>query len=62
MRSRYVNCLGRELHVTEWGDESAPPVIAWHGLARSGRDFDDFAAALSARWRIVCPDTLGRGL
>lgn len=62
MRSRYVTCLGRELHVTEWGDPSAPPVIAWHGLARSGRDFDDFATALSARWHVVCPDTLGRGL
>lgn len=62
MRSRYVTCLGRELHVTEWGDPSAPTVIAWHGLARSGRDFDDFAAALSTRWHVVCPDTLGRGL
>lgn len=62
MRSRYVNCLGREMHVTEWGDASAPAIVAWHGLARSGRDFDDFAAALSARWHIVCPDTPGRGL
>jgi pimeloyl-ACP methyl ester carboxylesterase len=62
MRSRYVTCLGREIHVTEWGDAGAPTVIAWHGLARSSRDFDDFAAALSARWNVVCPDTLGRGL
>jgi pimeloyl-ACP methyl ester carboxylesterase len=62
MRSRYLNCLGRELHFTDWGDEQAPAVVAWHGLARSGRDFDDFAAALSARWRVICPDTLGRGL
>ncbi|WP_214278411.1 alpha/beta fold hydrolase, partial [Escherichia coli] len=62
MRSRYVNCLGRELHLTEWGEPGAPAVIAWHGLARSGRDFDDFAAALSPRWHVICPDTLGRGL
>lgn len=62
MRSRYLTCLGREVHVTEWGDPAAPPVIAWHGLARSGRDFDDFAAALSARWHVICPDTPGRGL
>lgn len=62
MRSRYVTCLGRELHLTEWGDPAAPTVIAWHGLARSGRDFDDFARALSPRWHVVCPDTLGRGL
>ena len=66
MRSRYLHCLGREIHFTEWGaeggDGAAPPVIAWHGLARSSRDFDDFAAALSARWRVICPDTPGRGL
>lgn len=62
MRSRYATCLGREIHFTEWGDEAAPPVIAWHGLARSSRDFDDFAAALAPRWRLICPDTPGRGL
>jgi pimeloyl-ACP methyl ester carboxylesterase len=62
MRSHYLSCLGRELHVTTWGDPGLPAVVAWHGLARSGRDFDDFAAALSARWHVVCPDTLGRGL
>ncbi len=62
MRSRYLNCLGREIHITEWGDAAAPTVIAWHGLARTGRDFDDFATALCSRWHVVCPDTLGRGL
>ena len=34
----------------------------WHGLARTCRDFDDFAAALSDTYRIICPDTIGRGL
>jgi pimeloyl-ACP methyl ester carboxylesterase len=62
MKSRYVNCGGREVHVTEWGDAGAPTVIAWHGLARSSRDFDDFATALAPRWHVVCPDTPGRGL
>jgi len=37
-------------------------VIAWHGLARTGRDMDDIAQHLSTRWRVICPDTLGRGL
>jgi pimeloyl-ACP methyl ester carboxylesterase len=37
-------------------------VIAWHGLARTGRDMDDIAAHLAQRWRVICPDTLGRGL
>lgn len=62
MQSRYLSCLGREIHFTDWGDPQAPAVIAWHGLARTGRDMDDLAAALSPRWRVICPDTLGRGL
>jgi len=38
-------------------------VIAWHGLARTGRDMDELAEHLSQRgWRVICPDTLGRGL
>jgi len=61
-RSRYLGCAGRELHVTEWGPPQAEAVIAWHGLARTGRDMDDIAAHLASRYRVVCPDTIGRGL
>jgi pimeloyl-ACP methyl ester carboxylesterase len=60
--SQYVSCAGRELHVTVWGAQHAETVVAWHGLARTGRDMDDIAAHLAQRWRVVCPDTLGRGL
>ncbi|MDT7838060.1 alpha/beta fold hydrolase [Aquabacterium sp. OR-4] len=60
--SNYLVCAGRELHYTEWGAQHADTVIAWHGLARTGRDMDDMAAHLSKRWRVICPDTLGRGL
>jgi pimeloyl-ACP methyl ester carboxylesterase len=60
--SGYLSCLGRELHYTEWGAGQAETVVAWHGLARTGRDFDDLAAHLSRRWRVICPDTIGRGL
>jgi pimeloyl-ACP methyl ester carboxylesterase len=62
-RSRYVECAGREIHVTEWAGGDAGTVIAWHGLARTGRDMDELAAHLAGRgFRVVCPDTLGRGL
>jgi len=37
-------------------------VIAWHGLARTGRDMDDLAGHLANRYRVICPDTIGRGL
>ena len=61
-RSRYLVCEGREIHFTEWGAEDAEAVIAWHGLARTGRDMDAVAEHLAQRWRVICPDTVGRGL
>jgi pimeloyl-ACP methyl ester carboxylesterase len=60
--SRYLRCEGREIHYTEWGAQHRDAVIAWHGLARTCRDMDDIAAHLAQRWRVICPDTLGRGL
>ncbi|HET7528450.1 MAG TPA: alpha/beta hydrolase, partial [Burkholderiaceae bacterium] len=60
--SSYHRVAGRELHVTEWGREHGDVVVAWHGLARTGRDMDDIAEHLSQRYRVVCPDTIGRGL
>ncbi len=61
-RSQYVQVQGREVHYTEWGTPGATPLVMWHGLARSGRDFDWIAAELSDRFHIICPDTIGRGL
>lgn len=65
--SRYLTCAGREVHFMDWdaagrAGATAEPVIAWHGLARTGRDMDPIAARLSARHRVICPDTIGRGL
>lgn len=60
--SAYVVCEGREIHFTEWGAHHTETVIAWHGLARTGRDMDELAQHLATRYRVVCPDTLGRGL
>jgi pimeloyl-ACP methyl ester carboxylesterase len=59
--SNYVSCAGREIHYMEWGAGQRETVIAWHGLARTGRDMDELAEHLSSRWRVICPDTLGRG-
>lgn len=60
--SHYITCAGRELHYMQWGAGHEQVVIAWHGLARTGRDMDDIAAQLALRYRVVCPDTIGRGL
>ena len=61
-RSTYVSTAGFEMHVTEWGERSKPALVMWHGLARTGRDFDEAAQALSDTYFVICPDTIGRGL
>ncbi len=61
--SNYIRCADLEIHYTDWGSAERGTVIAWHGLARTGRDMDELAAHLSERgWRVICPDTVGRGL
>ncbi len=67
--SQYLRCLERELHFMQWGVEGgqgearSKTLIAWHGLARTGRDMDWIAQHMAAQgWRVICPDTLGRGL
>ena len=47
---------------TEWGDPANPEVVVCvHGLTRNGRDFDTLARALARRYRVICPDVVGRG-
>ena len=64
--SRYVQCAGYEIHYMDWaavGSDDRPTVIAWHWLARTGRDMDPLARYLAAQgYRVICPDTLGRGM
>lgn len=66
MREQTLSCLGphgfHRLHYYEWGDPANDRVvICVHGLTRNGRDFDDLARALSANYRVLCPDVVGRG-
>ena len=62
----HVPCLdGRGLHKMaywQWGDPGNPRVLVCvHGLSRQGRDFDTLARDLSAEYRVICPDVVGRG-
>lgn len=66
MRARNLPVLGPQgfLNLAYWdweGPPGAPVVICVHGLTRNGRDFDPLAEALSASFRVVCPDMPGRG-
>ena len=65
---RRVQCLdARGLHrmaYWEWpctGDAGDPVLVCAHGISRQGRDFDTLARALQDRYRVVCPDAVGRG-
>lgn len=45
-----------------WGRPDNPDVvICVPGISRTGRDFDPLAEALSDRFRVLCPDLVGRG-
>jgi pimeloyl-ACP methyl ester carboxylesterase len=48
--------------VLEWGAPDAPPVVAWHGVARNASDFAGLGQGLSQFFRVIAPDTIGRGL
>jgi pimeloyl-ACP methyl ester carboxylesterase len=52
----------RRMAVHDWGEITNQNVlICVHGLSRNGRDFDVIADALSDRYRVLCPDVIGRG-
>lgn len=55
-------CGLHQMAYWEWGAADNPRVLVCvHGLARQGRDFDTLARRLSDRYRIICPDVVGRG-
>lgn len=65
-RQHQLVCAGPQgLHrmaYVEWGAPDNPRVVLCvHGLTRNGRDFDFLARALAPRFRVVCPDVVGRG-
>jgi pimeloyl-ACP methyl ester carboxylesterase len=65
-RLRDVQCItSAGLHrmaYREWGDPDNDRVLVCvHGLTRVSNDFDAFAAAVAADYRVVCPDVVGRG-
>ncbi|CAB3704516.1 2-succinyl-6-hydroxy-2, 4-cyclohexadiene-1-carboxylate synthase [Achromobacter deleyi] len=65
-RLEFVTCASpaglHRMAYWEWGDPANDQVVVCvHGLTRSGRDFDTLARRLAGRYRVVCPDVVGRG-
>jgi lipase len=49
------------LHVHEWGEPGAPPVVCLHGVTSYGGRFDLLADRLADRYHVVAPDLRGHG-
>jgi len=50
------------LHVYEWGNPDAPPVVCVHGVSAHGRRFRKLAEErLASRFRVLAPDLRGHG-
>ena len=62
IRSEFVIVNDRSIHVRVYNPDGEKTAICWHGLARNGFDFETLARELAQDYRVLCPDTLGRGL
>ena len=63
---KMVQCLSpaglHQMAYKEWGDPDNPRILVCvHGVSRVSDDFDRLAAAMSDRYRVICPDVVGRG-
>jgi lipase len=51
-----------QLHVHEWGDPAAPPLVCLHGVTGHGRRFRRLAEErLASRFHVLAPDLRGHG-
>lgn len=65
-KRKSVQCLSpaglHRMAYKEWGDPNNQNVlICVHGVTRVSDDFDVLALALCDKYRIICPDVVGRG-
>ncbi len=60
--SEFIQINHRNIHVRIHNPKGKNTIVCWHGLARNCFDFETIAKILSEKYRVICPDTLGRGL
>ncbi len=58
--SCHVEIGGLRFHYTDWGGDG-PPLVMLHGLSGHARTWDDTAAPLSGRYRVLALDQRGHG-
>lgn len=62
IKSEFININDRCIHVRVYNPQCKKTVVCWHGLARNSFDFEIIAMELGKTNRVICPDTIGRGL
>lgn len=60
-RTSRVRISDRSLHVREWGEPGAEPLLLIHGIPTNGLLWRDVAPRLARRARVIAPDLLGYG-
>src|SRR5262245_1423325 len=60
-RTGTIESFGLRLHVSEWGDPAARPLVLTHGMFDHGRAFDLLAPLLATRFRVIALDARGHG-
>lgn len=58
----FLRAAGLTFHVQISGRDDAPPLLMLHSLGTSLHVWDEQAAALAARFRVIRPDLRGHGL
>ncbi|MEM7535282.1 MAG: alpha/beta fold hydrolase, partial [Chloroflexota bacterium] len=62
MRTYTLELYGLAIHISEWGDENAPPILCQHGIMDQGETWANVAERLvSAGYRVIAPDLRGHG-
>src|SRR2546428_6712449 len=58
---RTIALRGRRFHYTEWGAPTSPALVMLHGVTGHARTWDEEAAGLAARYRVLALDQRGHG-
>jgi pimeloyl-ACP methyl ester carboxylesterase len=58
---RFYQSQGLRLHVTDWGNETARPLILLHGGRDHSRSWDGIARSLQPHFHVMAPDLRGHG-
>ena len=58
---RFFRSGSLRIHVRDWGDASAPPLVVVHGLRDHSHSFDDLARGLLDRFHVLALDLRGHG-